>query len=96
VRVSLASYFSDEVYPAEALRRGEQGKVEFELDVGQDGRVRRCTVTGSSGSALLDATTCRLVAERARFQPRIDARGRPASARYASSIKWVISAQPDG
>jgi protein TonB len=95
-QVGLASLFSDEDYPAEALRHDEQGKVEFRLDVGKDGRVRRCTVTASSGSASLDSTTCRLVTERARFQPKLDARGRPARARYVSHIKWVIPPEPNG
>ncbi len=96
VRVSVARYFADEDYPVEALRRDEQGTVEFELDVGKDGRVRRCTVTASSGSALLDSTTCRLAAERARFEPRTGADGRPAAARYVSRLTWRIPEQPNG
>jgi protein TonB len=95
-RVGLASLFSDEDYPAEALRRNEQGQVDFRLDVGKDGRVKRCTVTASSGSASLDSTTCRLVTERARFQPKLDADGRPARARYVSHLKWVIPPEPHG
>jgi protein TonB len=95
-QVGLASLFSDEDYPVEALRRDEQGKVDFRLDVGKDGRVTRCTVTASSGSASLDSATCRLVAERARFQPKLDARGRPVRARYVSHLKWVIPSEPSG
>ncbi|MEA3048327.1 MAG: periplasmic protein TonB [Sphingomonadales bacterium] len=96
VRVSVARFFADEDYPAEAIRRDEQGIVEFELDVGKDGRVRRCTVTASSGSPLLDSTTCRLVTQRARFEPRTDADGRPMRARYVSRLTWRIPDQPEG
>jgi protein TonB len=95
-QLGLASLFSDADYPIAALRRDEQGTVEFRLDVGKDGRVRRCTVAASSGSAALDSTTCRLVTERARFQPKRDAHGRPVRARYVSHIKWVLPAEPNG
>src|SRR5436853_829387 len=66
-RTNLASLLSDEDYPAAARAAHEQGMVEFTLDVGPNGRVMGCTVTRGSGSALLDATTCRLVRSRARF-----------------------------
>jgi protein TonB len=46
------------------------------MSVDPDGRVGRCVIARSSGSAELDATTCRLVRQRYRFDPARDARGR--------------------
>lgn len=37
-------------YPIEALRKGEQGFVVFDVTVGVDGRAKSCIVTRSSGS----------------------------------------------
>ena len=47
----LPSLVSQDDYPAAALRANEQGTVAFRLDVGNDGRVRNCTIVSSSGSS---------------------------------------------
>ncbi|MEA3009103.1 MAG: periplasmic protein TonB [Sphingomonadales bacterium] len=87
---SLATLFSDEDYPAAALRNHEQGAVAFSLYIGPDGNPIACSVTASSGSALLDSTTCRLLMERARFQPARDAKGKPTTDSYAGRIVWRL------
>ncbi len=89
-RAPLASYFSPDDYPAEALRNGEQGIVSYRLHVGPMGRVTRCVVTGSSGSAVLDAAACRILAERARFAPARDRRGRPTADIFSGRIRWEL------
>jgi protein TonB len=76
---NLASYFSTADYPKAAIRRREQGTVWFRVEIGPDGRVTRCAVTRSSGSAALDSTTCRLAARRFRYRPATDAAGHPVS-----------------
>ena len=68
-RANLASYVTDSDYPMGALRRNEQGRVGFDLDVSAEGRVTHCHVTASSGSEELDLTACRIMLERARFDP---------------------------
>ncbi|MEA3000550.1 MAG: periplasmic protein TonB [Sphingomonadales bacterium] len=92
-RANLASYVSDADYPAEAIRREEQGVTRFRLVVSADGRVSDCAVTGSSGSTALDAATCRLMKSRARFSPARDGDGRPTTDTVANAIKWVL---PEG
>lgn len=87
-KANLASLFTDEDYPAEALRNHEKGTVGFRLRVGTDGMVVGCTITSSSRSASLDATTCRLLTERARFSPARDRRGRPATDSVVGRITW--------
>ena len=44
----------DQHYPAEALKRGEQGTVRIDLLMGTDGNVRAARVLRSSGYAELD------------------------------------------
>jgi periplasmic protein TonB len=89
-KANLASYVSDEDYPTTAARNEEQGTTRFRLAVGPDGRVKDCTVTASSGSSALDSTTCRLMRQRAKFQPATGSDGKPTSDTFASAIRWVL------
>lgn len=89
-RANLANYFSADDYPAAALRNGEQGRVGFAVEVDATGRVSACRVTESSGSALLDSTTCQIIRRRARYTPARDARGAVTAGRDQASITWRL------
>lgn len=89
-RANLAALLSNDDYPVEALRNGIEGVVSFRLQVGADGRVTGCTITGSSGSELLDSTTCRLLSARARFSPARNRKGRPVADSVVARIVWRI------
>ncbi len=89
-KANLASYVSDEDYPTTAVRNEEQGTTRFRLAVGPDGRVRECTVTSSSGSSALDATTCKLMRQRAKFTPAKNDRGEATGDTVTSAIRWVL------
>ncbi len=93
-KANLASLFTDQDYPAEALAAREQGAVGFTLDIGPNGRVTACTVTRSSGSSALDVTTCGLMQSRARFTPATDAGGGAVPDRMSGRIVWVLPAAP--
>ncbi|MBV8686744.1 MAG: energy transducer TonB [Alphaproteobacteria bacterium] len=92
-RVPLSAYVTEDDYPAAAIRSGAQGTVVFRLSVGPDGRVVGCEVTGSSGSDLLDSTTCRLMVRRARFTPATDPQGRPRSDTFDGYFEWRLPEQ---
>lgn len=89
-RANLASYVSDEDYPASAVRNEEQGTTRFRLTVGTDGKVRECSVTSSSGSSALDSTTCKLMRQRAKFTPARDSEGKATGDTVTSAIRWVL------
>jgi protein TonB len=89
-RANLASYVSNDDYPASALRNEESGTTGFRLTVGPDGRVTNCVVTSSSGSSALDAATCRLMRSRARFTPARDNTGASTTDTVNSRITWRI------
>jgi protein TonB len=91
-KANLASLFTDQDYPAEALAAREQGDVGFSLEVGANGRVTACAVTRSSGSAALDGATCRLISSRARFTPALDAGGATVPDKVAGRIAWRLPA----
>jgi protein TonB len=81
---------TDADYPSAALRAGDAGVVGFRLEVDAGGKVTNCTVTSSSGSALLDSTTCTLLRRRARFTPAEAAGGVKIPSSYPSRIRWTI------
>lgn len=89
-RTDPGSWVSTDDYPGAALRRGEQGTVRFEVAVAADGRVSGCRVLASSGSAELDAATCRTVSRRARFEPATDSAGARVTGTYTGSVHWVM------
>ncbi len=89
-RANLASYVTAGDYPASALHRGEDGVVRFRLAVGADGRVAKCEILRSSGSAALDNATCRIMRSRARFTPARSSTGQPVPDTIESEIAWHL------
>jgi len=89
-RTNLASYLTDADYPAEAIRNGQEGTVEFQLSIGPDGLVSGCRIVTSSTYRSLDEATCRLMRARARFTPAHDAAGNAIADTVTSRIRWVM------
>lgn len=87
---ALPTLFTHRDYPREALARNEEGRVGFRLQVDRDGRPSGCSILSSSGSSLLDSTTCRLLVERARFTPARDAQGKPSPDSFVGGIVWSM------
>jgi TonB family protein len=81
-------------YPAQSLAYEEEGVSSFRLNVGVDGRVSDCTISVSSGFALLDVATCRNITRRARFEPALDDAGNPTTGSYSNRVSWKIPASP--
>jgi len=80
----------DSDYPRAAALVGASGTVTVEFSVETDGRVGECVVTGSSGNADLDRTTCRLIRERFRYRPSLDAGGRPVRSHVIEEHSWAV------
>ncbi len=77
-------------YPVMALREEAQGRTVSRLRVEADGRVTACHVAISSRNTVLDARSCRLLQDRARFQPARDANGAPVATVVVRSINWML------
>ena len=88
------SLFTDDDYPAGALRGEHQGLVRFRLEIGTDGRVSGCTIRRSSGSSSLDERTCRILRSRARFVPARDSEGHAVPDTRDGEVTWRLP--PDG
>jgi TonB family protein len=74
------------------MRAREQGTVAVVLDIAAEGRVTNCTITASSRSTILDATTCRILRARARFTPARDASGKAVADRFETKLTWRMNA----
>lgn len=87
---NLPALFSADDYPRTALRRGEQGTVAFALSINRRGRVSKCMIATSSGSAALDRATCRILQRRARFTPARGADGQAVADTTSGRIRWQL------
>ncbi len=89
-RGNPSSWVTNDDYPPAAIRSGDQGSVGVSFTINGEGRVENCQVTSSSGSALLDRTTCQLVTRRGRYSPALDAAGNPTNQRQSLRFRWVL------
>ena len=87
---NLRPLFTADDYPMEAMRKHHEGVVMFRATIGTNGRVTKCDVVQSSGHAELDAVTCKLVRQRARFKPKRDASGNLVEDVYNSQANWFL------
>jgi TonB family protein len=87
------TWITDKDYPDDAIRGHESGTVVVLLKIGADGVATGCAVIDSSGSKTLDDQTCAIYGRRARYDPAIDATGKPIAGLAAVRIRWVL---PEG
>ncbi|MBV8971608.1 MAG: TonB family protein [Sphingomonadaceae bacterium] len=83
-------------YPPEARAAHIEGNLTTRYVVDTRGRVARCYIAESSGSDLLDATTCRLAIQRLRFAPARDAAGNAVEDEVYEDHGWRISEDRPG
>ena len=77
-------------YPEVARKQREEGSTGFVLTIGSDGLPSACEVINSSGSPRLDLATCQLARQRARFDPALDADGKPEVGYYPGVVNWRL------
>lgn len=87
--IDPGSWIGSDDYPVDALRAGTEGQVRFRLTIDPEGRTTGCTIV-ESGGATFDAATCRLLRERARFEPARNSAGTAMASTHSSSIAWRI------
>ncbi|MEE9433684.1 MAG: TonB family protein [Sphingorhabdus sp.] len=83
-------WFSLNDYPRKAQQQGREGTVVFRLTVGTNGRVSKCEIVGSSGHHDIDASTCKAVSKRARFDAAVGADGEKVEGQYESRVTWRV------
>jgi periplasmic protein TonB len=81
----------DSDYPRRALKDRLQGRVSVRFTVLTNGRIANCRITASSGSRLLDQTTCQLLTQRLRFRPARNGAGVPIETELGSDYTWGLN-----
>ena len=77
-------------YPGSALSTGAQSLVSFRLLIDSTGTPTDCLIQRSYGNEPFNKITCEKIMERARFEPALDAEGKPTASYYGTSVSWVI------
>lgn len=80
-----------ENYPVRALREGLEGTVAFVVRVSKEGRAIDCTITESSGHAILDKAACDDVQRYGRFEPATDENGNAVEGMLSSSVSYALN-----
>lgn len=80
-----------ENYPRRAAQEEIEGTVGVRVTVTADGRATGCSVTGSSGSGILDDAACKDLERYGRFEPALDADGNPISAGWSTRITYKLN-----
>lgn len=75
-------------YPTEGYLRNLRGRVEAILGLDDKGQPRSCTITSSSGHAVLDNATCAAWMKRAKFIPAGDIDGIPTDSEFKVVKVW--------
>ncbi|WP_298300866.1 energy transducer TonB [uncultured Erythrobacter sp.] len=75
-------------WPSRGFRSG-QGLLRFTLLVDEEGRAESCEVDRSTGSRRFDRQACRLLIDRARFEPARGSDGEVVQSRYSSTLRFA-------
>ncbi|NUT00445.1 MAG: TonB family protein [Sphingomonas sp.] len=86
----LGGLFTAADYPAAAQKAGRMGRAHVRLRVNDSGAITECSILRSSGSAELDNTTCRILNERAKFEPARDIDGKATRGVIVTAIQWIM------
>ena len=77
-------------YPVEAMKAGRMGRAHVRLRISDTGAITECSILRSSGSAELDNATCRILTERATFEPARDVEGKATRGVVVTAIRWIM------
>jgi len=89
-RGNPGGWVTNDDYRPRWIRESLTGKASFTLSIDASGKVTGCSITRSTGHAVLDKATCNLVSKRARFDAARDGNGKPVGGSYSGTITWNI------
>lgn len=79
-----------EKYPTRMVRKGQSAAIDIRLIVDTDGRPVDCKTLNDGQDESFSTTACERVMKEARFQPALDAQGKPVKAYWSTSIIYRI------
>lgn len=85
-------WFNPKDYPPAMIRGGYQGIVNFRLIVDEKGAPTSCNIQESTRPKEFDDAVCKAVMRRARFEPALDAQGKPVPSYWRQTVRFVLAA----
>lgn len=77
-------------YPIALKARGVQGLIQFRLMIGEGGEVTDCHIQQATRPADFDKAVCAILTKRGRFEPALDAAGKPIKSYWRSSFRFQM------
>jgi hypothetical protein len=77
-------------YPMDMLLEGQPAVVEFRLDVDENGNATGCYIQETTRKKEFDKAVCRGLMKRAKFQPALDADGKPLKSYYQNTVSFRV------
>jgi TonB family protein len=87
---NAGSWITASDYPPEARVARRTGKTGFRVRVNRKGQVDSCEVTESSGHFDLDIAACKMISERALFEPARNRKGQAIGGVYQNAVRWQL------
>jgi TonB family protein len=84
-------WFSADDYPSNMVRGGYQGIVNFRIIVDEKGNPTSCHIQESTRPKEFDEAVCKAVLKRARFEPALDAQGKPVPSYWRQTVRFVLA-----
>jgi hypothetical protein len=81
-------WITNEDYPSNLVGKNLQALIQFRLSVAEDGSVSACQIQQSSRPAAFDKAVCDMLTRRARFDPALDADGKPIKSYWRSVVRF--------
>lgn len=91
LRTKPDSWLSSSDYPASMLGAGYQGLVTVRMIVDANGNPTTCRVQRSTQPKEFDDVVCASVRRNARFEPALDAQGKPVPSYYVVTVRFEIA-----
>jgi TonB family protein len=83
-------WFFPKDYPGGLVRGGIQGNVNFRLIIDETGKIASCHIQTSTRPKEFDDLVCKLAMKRGRFQPALDAAGKPARSYWRQTVLFRL------
>lgn len=89
--IEPSKWLATKDFPLNAAFAGQSGIVQVRIDVDESGSVTGCHVLHRTNPDQFADLTCKLISQRARLSPAINADGKPVRSFYATRIVWLSS-----
>lgn len=77
-------------YPAAAAYAGEGGITRMRVIVDENGKPESCVIEKATTADSLKSPACQLMMKEARFEPALDAEGKPMRSFYATTVTYQM------